>query len=159
MVLLSTYMYFVFPGSVHFWTLHLVIAKWGGGGYSVNKNSKISFYSCKVEHFFIFQTIMPFLESEDEMLKILATLTIANIVDEEENKTIIAESGKSLFLDPIYSLRLSFSYICITVQPLVEIYRFSLQQPVGSSSLSISISSIHIKVIFVSYSTAGKLLF
>lgn len=39
------------------------------------------------------ETIMPFLESEDEMLKILATLTIANIVDEEENKTIIAESG------------------------------------------------------------------
>lgn len=36
---------------------------------------------------------MPFMESEDEMLKILATLTIANIVDEEENKTVIAETG------------------------------------------------------------------
>ena len=37
---------------------------------------------------------MPFLESEDEMLKILATLTIANIVDEEENKTLITDTGK-----------------------------------------------------------------
>ena len=36
---------------------------------------------------------MPFLESEDEMLKILATLTIANIVDEEENKTLITDTG------------------------------------------------------------------
>lgn len=39
------------------------------------------------------ETIMPFLESEDEMLKILATLTIANIVDEEENKTLITDTG------------------------------------------------------------------
>lgn len=39
------------------------------------------------------ETIMPFMDSEDEMLKILATLTIANIVDEEENKTVIAETG------------------------------------------------------------------
>jgi len=41
----------------------------------------------------IFQTIMPFLESDDDMLKILATLTLANIVDEEENKSLIAETG------------------------------------------------------------------
>ncbi|XP_052267989.1 uncharacterized protein LOC127869450 isoform X1 [Dreissena polymorpha] len=39
------------------------------------------------------ETIMPFLESEDDMLKILATLTIAHIVDEEENKTLITETG------------------------------------------------------------------
>lgn len=36
---------------------------------------------------------MPFLKSEDDMLKILATLTLANIVDEEENKTLITETG------------------------------------------------------------------
>ena len=36
---------------------------------------------------------MPFLSSDDDMLKILATLTIVNIVDEEENKTLIAETG------------------------------------------------------------------
>ena len=44
--------------------------------------------------FVYLQTIMPFLESEDEMLKILATLTIANIVDEEENKTLITDTGQ-----------------------------------------------------------------
>ena len=44
--------------------------------------------------FIYLQTIMPFLESEDEMLKILATLTIANIVDEEENKTLITDTGQ-----------------------------------------------------------------
>ncbi|XP_052786989.1 uncharacterized protein LOC128222153 isoform X2 [Mya arenaria] len=39
------------------------------------------------------ETIMPFLEAEDDMLKILATLTIVHIVEEEENKALIIETG------------------------------------------------------------------
>lgn len=63
-------------------------------------------YIIIVDGYVLFQTIMPFLESEDDMLKILATLTLANIVDEEENKTLIAETGK---LESV-----SVSTVCLT---------------------------------------------
>ncbi|KAK3578384.1 hypothetical protein CHS0354_025478 [Potamilus streckersoni] len=39
------------------------------------------------------EIIMPFIKSEDEMLKILAMLTLAYIVDEEDNSTLIDDTG------------------------------------------------------------------